>query len=100
VTWVVVAILAVVVAVVVAVLAVRRSRDVDGVEQFKRQIDALSPEARRPVVDKVAQLDDETASTVDAAASEPAAPEAPPEAPDEATPGDTDAPPEDPPRGT
>lgn len=35
----------------------RRTRPTDGVEQFQRQIDALSPAARRPVVDKVHQLD-------------------------------------------
>ena len=32
---------------------------VDGVATFRRQIDALSPEARRPVVDEVQRLDDE-----------------------------------------
>jgi hypothetical protein len=35
-------------------LAVARSRRAnDGVDSFRRQIDALSPEARRPVVDQV-----------------------------------------------
>ena len=58
VTWLVVAIVAVVVVVVVAVL-VARSRRPDGVATFRRQIDALSPEARRPVVDEVQRLDDE-----------------------------------------
>ena len=84
-TWVLLAVLAVAV-IVVAVLAVRRSRPVDGVEQFQRQIDALSPEARRPVVDQVAQLDD------DAETSEPAS-DPPPTAND-------GEPPEDPPRGS
>ena len=37
----------------------RPSRNTDGVATFQRQIDALSPEARRPVVDQVQQLDDE-----------------------------------------
>ncbi len=42
------------VAVVLVVLAVARSRrSNDGVDSFRRQIDALSPEARRPVVDQV-----------------------------------------------
>jgi hypothetical protein len=42
-----------VVAVVVAIgLNASRSRN-DGVDSFRRQIDALSPEARRPVVDQV-----------------------------------------------
>jgi hypothetical protein len=57
------AIVAVAVAVVVlAVLVVRRRRHPDGVAQFRRQIDALSPEARRPVVDRVQQLEDEAGS--------------------------------------
>ena len=57
------AIAAVVVAVVVlAVIVVRRRRHPDGVAQFRRQIDALSPEARRPVVNRVQQLEDEAES--------------------------------------
>ena len=57
------AIAAVAVAVVVlAVFVVRRRRHPDGVAQFRRQIDALSPEARRPVVDRVQQLEDEAGS--------------------------------------
>ena len=43
---------------VVLVLVVRMARSPDGVTQFQRQIDALSPEARRPVVDQVQQLED------------------------------------------
>jgi cytochrome oxidase Cu insertion factor (SCO1/SenC/PrrC family) len=40
--------------VVIIVVAVARSRRAnDGVDSFRRQIDALSPEARRPVVDQV-----------------------------------------------
>ena len=40
--------------VVVIVAALARSRGAnDGVDSFRRQIDALSPEARRPVVDQV-----------------------------------------------
>ena len=58
VTWLIVAIVAVAIVVVVAVF-VARSRRPDGVATFRRQIDALSPEARRPVVDEVQRLDDE-----------------------------------------
>jgi hypothetical protein len=43
---------ALVVVVIVAALA-RSRRGSDGVDSFRRQIDALSPEARRPVVDQV-----------------------------------------------
>ena len=43
-----------VVVVGVVVWAVGRSRSAhDGVASFRRQIDALSPEARRPVIDQV-----------------------------------------------
>lgn len=37
----------------VLVMVVRSRRSGDGVDSFRRQIDALSPEARRPVVDQV-----------------------------------------------
>ena len=71
-TAVLVAVAAViVVVVVVAVVRARRSRHSDGVATFRRQIDALSPEARRPVVDKVQQLEEE-------AAEPPSGPEDPP----------------------
>ncbi len=56
-TVVVIVALVVVVAAAVIVAFGRRRRDDDGVAMFQRQIDALSPEARRPVVDKVQQLD-------------------------------------------
>ncbi|CAN5808197.1 hypothetical protein BH18ACT2_BH18ACT2_21940 [soil metagenome] len=57
VTGVVVAV-AVIVVLAAVVIAVRlRRRRPDGVEQFQRQIGALSPAARRPVVDQVQQLD-------------------------------------------
>ena len=57
------AIAAVAIAVVVlAVIVVRRRRHPDGVAQFRRQIDALSPEARRPVVNRVQQLETEAES--------------------------------------
>ncbi len=55
-------VVAVVIALVIAVVAavsVRRARRADGVATFRRQIDALSPEARRPVVDEVQRLDGE-----------------------------------------
>jgi hypothetical protein len=40
--------------VVIAVVVVARARrSNDGVDSFRRQIDALSPEARRPVIDQV-----------------------------------------------
>jgi hypothetical protein len=49
-----VVIVIVVIAVVALVVVVaRRRRSADGVDSFRRQIDALSPEARRPVVDQV-----------------------------------------------
>jgi preprotein translocase subunit SecG len=55
---VIVAVVALVVIAVVIVL-VRRSRSTDGVATFRRQIDALSPEARREVVDKVQALEED-----------------------------------------
>ncbi len=51
--------LAAIVVVVLVVLVVRRARRPDGVATFQRQIDALSPEARRQVVDEVQRLDEE-----------------------------------------
>ena len=44
---------AVVVALVVIVVLARGRRAPDGVASFQRQIDALSPEARRPVVKRL-----------------------------------------------
>ena len=49
--WVVLGVIAV--AIALLVLVARRRRTPDGVETFQRQIDALSPEARRPVVQKL-----------------------------------------------
>jgi hypothetical protein len=61
VTALLLALLAVVVVVaIVVVLRLRPSRRPDGVATFRRQIDALSPEARRPVVDQVQRLEDST----------------------------------------
>jgi flagellar biosynthesis/type III secretory pathway M-ring protein FliF/YscJ len=54
---VVVVIIAVVVVAIVVAL-VLRSRRPDTVAVFQRQIDALSPEARKPTVEKLHQLDE------------------------------------------
>ena len=48
---------------VVAVVAMRR-RTADPVDSFRRQIDALSPEARRPTLDQI-KSDDEPAPDED-----------------------------------
>jgi len=53
---IVIAAAAVAMVVLVALIA-RRHRTPDTVDAFRRQIDALSPEARRPVVDRVQELD-------------------------------------------
>lgn len=55
-TWVVVG-GTVVVIVAVLLVIVRRGRGPDGVTTFQRQIDALSPDARRSVVRSVRDLD-------------------------------------------
>jgi HAMP domain-containing protein len=47
--FLVMAVVVVVAAVLVVVLA-RRRRPPDGMDSFRRQIDALSPEARRPTI--------------------------------------------------
>ena len=52
-TPVLVVLIVVVAAIAVVVLVARARRANDGVDSFRRQIDALSPEARRPVVDQV-----------------------------------------------
>jgi hypothetical protein len=50
--------------VVVLALVVRMLRpSPDPVDSFRRQIDALSPEARRPTVDKVRDAAEETDET-------------------------------------
>ncbi len=56
---IIVVLVAVAVVGLVAVAAVRRARRPDGVTTFQRQIKALSPEARRRVVDEVQRIDDE-----------------------------------------
>ena len=54
----IIVILAVVVVVAFGIAYLVRARRPDTVEVFQRQIDALSPEARKPVVEKLQQLDD------------------------------------------
>jgi hypothetical protein len=63
----VIVVLVVAVAIVVAVIvsSLMRSRSSDGVATFRRQIDALSPEARRPVVDQVQQLEEDADASPD-----------------------------------
>ena len=90
--------LGVVVAVVAALLVIgavvtyRMARSNDTVESFRRQIDALSPEARRGVVDQVNRIDD-AATDVPDVPDAPGAPEARPADPldaDTARPSDAD----------
>ncbi len=50
---VVLIVVGVVVVVVALVVAGRRRSSADGVDSFRRQIDALSPEARRPTIDQM-----------------------------------------------
>lgn len=56
--WAVVGVVAVVLVVAVAVALLRRRPD--PVDSFRRQIDALSPEARRPTIDQVRRVDEES----------------------------------------
>ena len=56
--WIVVG--AAIVAAGIVLFVLSRRRAPDGVTSFQRQIDALSPEARRSVVDRVQQLDEDT----------------------------------------
>ena len=51
---------AAVVVVVVVVLVLARRRREDSVDSFRSQLDALSPESRKPTVDQVRAADDET----------------------------------------
>lgn len=78
-------VVAVVIVVAVAVVASRRSGPADHVASFRRQIDALSPEARRPVVDQVQRLEE----GVEPATEEPPRAPGAPIDPDE-TPGRSD----------
>lgn len=45
------------------VVGVRARRQADPVDSFRRQIDALGPEARRPVVDQVRRNEDDSDQT-------------------------------------
>jgi hypothetical protein len=55
---VVVVVIVAIVVVAIGVALIMRARRPDTVEVFQRQIDALSPEARKPVVEQIQQLDD------------------------------------------
>ncbi len=72
----------VVLAAVVVVVALRSRRRADPVDSFRRQIDALSPEARRPTISQATPGDD-------VADSKDAAGEPPPDGSDDAS-GDAD----------
>lgn len=65
-TAVLIAIAIAAIVVVGAVVVFRRNRRPDGVATFQRQIDALSPEARRQVVDEVQRIDEEKKGPPDA----------------------------------
>ena len=66
----VIVVVAVVVVVAAAVaFASKRRRQVDGVDSFRRQIDALSPEARRPTIKQI-KPDDEPGPEEPAVADE------------------------------
>ena len=56
---VIIAVVAALIVIAVVIVVARRRRPADGVATFRRQIDALSPEARRPVVDRVQALEDD-----------------------------------------
>lgn len=59
-------IIAIVVAVVVLLviaLLIRNARGGDPVDSFRRQIDALSPEARRPTIDQVRRAEEDSDET-------------------------------------
>ena len=58
-------IIGVVVVVVILYLVSRSRRANDGVDSFRRQIDALSPEARRPVIDQINKSPDRSDAPVD-----------------------------------
>jgi len=52
--------------IVLLVIAISRTRhSQDGVDSFRRQIDALSPEARRPVIDQIYQSTDRPDQRID-----------------------------------
>ncbi len=58
------AVAGIVVLVAVILLLVRHfSGPSDPVDSFRRQIDALSPEARRPTIDQVRRVDEDSGET-------------------------------------
>ena len=59
--WIVAAV--VLAALAAGALAVRSRTSRDPVDTFRRQIDALSPEARRPTIDQVRRVDDDSGET-------------------------------------
>ena len=54
-----------------AVVIYRLTNSNDAVESFRRPIDALSPEARRNVVDQVNRIDDAAADAPEADTADP-----------------------------
>ena len=54
---IVVVVIAIVAVAIVLGLMLRRRTSSDGVASFRRQIDALSPEARKPTVEQVKNAD-------------------------------------------
>ena len=65
-TWPILIAIVIVVGVGLALVLRARQRQVtDGVDSFRRQIDALSPEARRPVIDQVQKQTDEVDDDAD-----------------------------------
>jgi hypothetical protein len=58
--WIVIG--AAIIAAGIVLFVLSRRRTPDPVTSFQRQIDALSPEARRSVVDRVQQIEDEKRS--------------------------------------
>jgi hypothetical protein len=59
-TWIVIG--AAIIAAGIVLFVLSRRRTPDPVTSFQRQIDALSPEARRSVVDRVQRIEDEKKS--------------------------------------
>lgn len=52
-TVLVIALVVVLIATLVVVIVSRGQRSSDDIDSFRRQIDALSPEARRPTIDRM-----------------------------------------------
>ena len=68
---IVVILIAVLVVLATVVLIARAKSANDGVDSFRRQIDALSPEARRPVVDQVKGVAERQTSDDDDSGADP-----------------------------